>query len=132
MNNKKRLIFIGGGVIAALLVALITVLLLRQYDSGSRGLQAGPSQQVEETQNGLTGSPSELRSKGISYVNENNKDEALKYFKAARTGFEKIGDKAAVEEIDMHIDQANLLPNPSKEKTPDFIVPSEDPNYVTQ
>ena len=132
MNNKKKLLLIGSGVVAALLAAFITVLLLRQYDSGSRGLQAGSSQQVEKTQNDLTGSPSELRSKGIGYVNENNKDEALRYFKAARAGFEKVDDKVAVEEIDMQIEQTRFLTDSSKQKTPDLIVPSEDPNYATQ
>ena len=132
MNNKKKLLFIGGGVGIVLVVALSTVILLREYGNGSKGLQTPSSRQTENTQQALSGTPAELRSKGLDFIATRNKVEGLKYLNAARTGFNQLGDKVAVEEIDMQIDQARLIPDTKVEEVAPDVITEDGLNDVTQ
>jgi hypothetical protein len=108
--NKKTIIFVSVGIVLMVLAAVITVVILNNVDT-----RQSSNEQTDTRQ--LTGPPAELRQKGLEYAASMDKDNALRYFNAAKEGFQKANDTAAVEEIDMQISQAReITPIQSNDK----------------
>ena len=137
MSAKKKLIFIVISIVVLLLISLVTVIALRKFDPGNKGLQSSSSGEVKNSSGNqeevMTGSPSELRQKAIDAAEAGEKNKALRYFEAAKLGFQQINNTAAVEEIDTQIDQAKSIPNKIDDN--DVVTPESEksnPDYVTR
>jgi len=135
--NKKRIIQIGGTVFVVLFVGALTVFALRQLGLGNNGLQSNSSSNNQsdgaQVDTSLSGTPAELRQKGLDTAVAGDKEKALKYFEAAKSGFENSNDSVAIDEINMQIDQLKSTPiNTGDNK---FVSPESqknDPSYITQ
>lgn len=137
MSPKKKLVFIIISIVALLLISLVTVIALKKFDSGNKGLQSSSSREAKDSPGNeeevMTGSPSELRQKAINAAEAGEKNKALRYFEAAKVGFQQINDTMAVEEIDTQIDQAKSIPD--KADYNDVVTPDSEksnPDYVSR
>jgi len=131
MNGKKKILFIGLAALVVIGIAIVTVLLLRHFTVGQANPSRQSQSQTENAAGNLNGTSVELREEGLKLAQQGEREQALKYFNAAKQKFVQANDAAAVEEINMQIDQAQFIPD--KDNTP----PAQGglptgPGYITQ
>jgi len=131
MSTKKKLFFIGLGGVIVVIISIITVLLLRHFTVGQASPSKQSQSQTENADNSLNGAPVELRQEGLRLAEQGERDKALQYFNAAKQKFVQANDKAAIEEIDMQIDQARFIPDKDN-APPVYGGQSSDPGYISQ